>query len=116
MLGLWLTGILSSHLFGISYNLISDLVEIVKLLSGEMEELSPFIWVVFVHLDFGDAFFDGCLAVGSGFRGRRSVDQLQNLLLGQNASGDSPMVDGSRYPFLGVRSHVRQCSTTSDAV
>lgn len=68
------TGILSSHLFGISDNLISDLVEIVELLSGEMQKLSPFVWVVFVDLDFGEFLIDRSFAVGLGRC--RSVDQL----------------------------------------
>ena len=45
------TCILAGHLFGIANDLISDFVEVVELLSGKVQELSPLVRVVLVKLD-----------------------------------------------------------------
>lgn len=51
-----LTGILSSHLLRVLDNLIPDLVEIVELLTGKMQELSPLVGIVLVQRGLGKGF------------------------------------------------------------
>lgn len=60
--------------FGIAHDLVANLVEVVELLAGEMEELAPFVLVVLV-LALDVAVRRWCAA------GYRSVDQLQYLLI-----------------------------------
>jgi hypothetical protein len=46
MLQLGLTSILSGHLFRVTHDFLSNLSKVVELLSGKMQELSPFVGVV----------------------------------------------------------------------
>jgi hypothetical protein len=49
-----LTGILASHLLGVSNNLISDLAKVMELLSRQMQELSPLVGIVLVERSLGN--------------------------------------------------------------
>jgi hypothetical protein len=46
VLQLELTSILSGHLFRVTHDFLSNLSKVVELLSGKMQELSPFVGVV----------------------------------------------------------------------
>ena len=75
-----LTGVLSSHLLSVTHDLIPDLVKVVKLLSGEMQELSPFIRVVLVQRCFRNSILEALpLGISVRFGSGGSVDQLQDL-------------------------------------
>jgi hypothetical protein len=69
------TCILSSHLFRILYNLVPDLVKVVELLSGQMEELSPFVCIVLVQLQVGHPVL-WLVTIASRFARRWPVDEL----------------------------------------
>lgn len=76
------TGVLSRHFLSITDNLLPDLVEIVELLSRQMQELSPFIRVILVQLHLGDTvLWLVRLGFAIGFGARRSVDELQDLFV-----------------------------------
>ena len=55
-------------------------MEIVKLLSGQMQELSPFVRVVFVQLHLGLVGLALLgIAIGGGLGSSRAIDQLEDL-------------------------------------
>lgn len=113
-----LTSVLAGHLVGVADNLLANLVKVVELLAGKVQELSPLVGVVLVHLDLGHGILGLLIlllvAVG-GLARCRTVDELENLNVSKVRYWRMglPEGDGSQYRYHGAGSRDRQCSTGS---
>jgi hypothetical protein len=63
---------------GVTDDLLPDLAKVVELLPGEVEELAPLVGIVLVQVGVGRRL----LGAVRQLRGRRPVDQLEDLTRG----------------------------------